>query len=392
MKNICIVTSSRADYGLLKPLMLSLENSKLIKLSIFVTGTHLSKKYGKTLNEIISDGFKIDKKIKLPITNDSAENITKCLGHVINQFGKLFNNHSPDAVLILGDRYEILGVACAATLNRIPIIHVHGGEKTLGAYDDAFRHAISKMSVLHFVSNLIYKKRLIQLGENKKKIHVVGALGIENIKYIKRYSKKNLIKYLKINFANKNLLITFHPVTLEKNKASDNINQILLALDTLKDTNLFFTMSNSDNESDIINIKIKSFVKKNKNAFFFKSLGLKKYISLLSFVDAIIGNSSSGIIEAPFLKIPTLNIGNRQKGRLTSKSIITVNPKKNDILKGIKKIYTYQFKSNLKKLKNLYGNGTSSKKILKILESPKINLDIQKDFIDLPLDKIKINN
>ncbi len=392
MKKICVITSSRADYGLLKPLMMSMQKSKKIQLSIFVTGSHLSKKHGNTINEIISDEFTIDKKIKLPITNDTSEKITKCLGYVITKFGLFFSKMKPDAILILGDRYEILGVACSAIINRIPIIHIHGGEKTLGAYDDAFRHSISKMSVLHFVSHSAYKKRLIQLGENSQHIHVVGALGIESIKKIKKESKNKLQKDLKINFWKKNLLISFHPVTLEKNTSAKYIDELLLALMSLKNTNLFFTMTNSDNESDIINFKIKSFVNKNKNAFFFKSLGSTKYISLLAKVDAVVGNSSSGIIEAPFLKIPTLNIGNRQKGRELSSSIICCSPTKNDILRGIKKIYSDIFKNKTKKSKNLYGNGNSSKKILKILENPKINLNIKKEFYDLPISKIKIKN
>lgn len=391
MKNLYVITSSRADYGLLRNLITEIKkNSKKYKLSIFATGTHLSKKYGETYKEIIEDGFKIKKKIYLPIKNDSAKNISECLAVAIKNFGRVFEKLNPDAILILGDRFEILGVAIASIINRVPIIHLHGGETTYGAYDDAFRHSISKMSSIHFVTNAIYKKRLEQLGENPKKIFVVGALGIDNIVNLKKISKKNLEKELKIVFSKKNLLVTFHPVTLEKNTALKNINILLSVLNKLKDTSIFFTMSNSDSESDIINKKIKSFVIKNKNSYLFKSLGSKKYISLLYRVDAIIGNSSSGVIEAPFLKIPTLNIGNRQEGRMMSESVICCKSEEKDILKGIEKIFTKKFQQKLKISKNLFGKGDTSKKILKILDDIKIDLSIKKKFYDLPYQTIKL--
>lgn len=386
MKNLCVVTSSRADYGLIKLLLKKINSSKYLKLNLIVTGTHLSSEYGYTYKEILSDGFKIKDKINLPIINDSAKNITECLAKSIQKFGKFFNLNNFDSVLILGDRYEILGVACAALINRIPIIHLHGGEKTIGAYDDSFRHSISKMSNLHFVANTEYKKRLIQLGESPSKIHIVGGLGVDAIRNLKLIKINQLKNKLKINFNKKNLLIVFHPVTLQKNMAAKQIKELLNSVQELQNTNLFFTMSNSDSENDIINKSIRNFVKKNKNSYFFKSLGQENFISLLSYVDAIVGNSSSGIIEAPVVKTITLNIGNRQKGRLMSKSILNCNPDKKEIIKNIKKIFSGKFKSNFN---NPYGNGGANKKIISILENKKINISIQKNFYDLPIKILK---
>lgn len=386
MKNICVVTSSRADYGILKILIKKINFSKSLKLNLIVTGTHLSRKYGYTFKEILLDGFKINKKIKLPIVNDTAANISDCLSKSIQEFGNLFYKNKYDSVLILGDRYEIFGVACAASINRLPIIHLHGGEKTIGAYDDSFRHSISKLSHLHFVANLEYKKRLIQLGEDPKRIYNVGGVGIDIIKEIRFLSKRELEKKLKIKFNKKNLLVVYHPVTLQKNMAKIQIKVILQCLKDLNKTNIFFTMSNSDNENDIINKSIINFVKKNKNTYFFKSLGQLNFISLLSNVDAIIGNSSSGIIEAPAVKTITLNIGTRQLGRLMAKSVINCKPEKKEIIKNIKKIYSKKYKKNFK---NPYGNGGASNKIIKVLENNKTNLSIEKKFFDLPLKILK---
>lgn len=386
MMNICVVTSSRADYGILKILIRKINFSKSLKLNLIVTGTHLSRKYGYTFKEILLDGFKINKKIKLPIVNDTAANISDCLSKSIQEFGNLFYKSKYDSVLILGDRYEIFGVACAASINRLPIIHLHGGEKTIGAYDDSFRHSISKLSHLHFVANLEYEKRLIQLGEDPKRIYNVGGVGIDIIKEIRFLSKTELEKKLKIKFNKKNLLVVYHPVTLQKNMATTQIKVILQCLKDLKKTNIFFTMSNSDNENDIINKSIISFVKKNKNSYFFKSLGQLNFISLLSNVDAIIGNSSSGIIEAPAVKTISLNIGNRQLGRLMAKSVINCKPEKKEIIKNIKKIYSKKYKKNFK---NPYGNGGASNKIIKVLENNKTNLSIEKKFFDLPLKILK---
>ena len=305
---ICIITGTRAEYGLLKKLMHGIKKNKFFQLKIIVTGMHLSKKFGLTYKEIESDGFKIDKKININIKSDTAESIVNSINLGQSGFVKIYKKLKPDLVLVLGDRYEIFAAVTAACFSRIPVAHLHGGEATQGLVDEALRHSITKMSHFHFVAAKEYKNRVIQLGENPKNVYEVGGLGVDNIKNLKLFSKKNLEKELKFKFNKKNLLINFHPETLSSFSSKKQFKEILSSLSSLKDTNLIFTMPNSDWDGRIIFRMIKKFVKKNKNAFSFISLGQLRFFSCLKYIDGMIGNSSSGLLELPTFKKVTINI------------------------------------------------------------------------------------
>ena len=381
---ICFFTGSRAEYGILKHLMQEIYASDEFIFQLIVTGSHLSEKFGYTVREIDDDGFKIDSKIDINLINDSDLSTCKSLGKLISKISDIFSEIKPDLVFLLGDRYELIGACLSATIFRIPIAHIHGGEKTEGAFDDGIRHAITKLSHIHFVANDIYRKRVIQLGENKKYVFNVGGLGVDAIKKTKLLRKESLEKSLGLKFMKKNLLITFHPVTLLDKKDSENeINQLLKSLSLLEETLQIFTMPNADPGNDYILRAINKYVKNNKFAFLFPSLGQLKYYSCLKQVDALIGNSSSGILEAPSFNIGSINIGDRQKGRLEAKSVISVEANSKLITKAIKKLYTKEFSEILKTNVNPYGNGDASKKIIKILKKINFKNILKKSFQDI---------
>jgi GDP/UDP-N,N'-diacetylbacillosamine 2-epimerase (hydrolysing) len=380
MKKICVVTGSRADYGLLKYLIKYISVSNKLKLQLLVTGSHLSKKFGNTINFIKTDGFKIECKVNMKIKSDTTKCILKSMSIGINNFAKALNKLKPDALLILGDRYEVFTAATSAMISGIPIIHLHGGESTEGSIDEAMRHSITKMSHLHFVSTEIYKNRVMQLGENPKKIFNVGAMAMDGIKKIKYLKKKQLEKKLKFTFLKKNLLITFHPATLEYQNTPKQIEVLLNVLSEYKDTGLIFTMPNSDTSNSIIYKKIKNFCSINKNAKYFLSLGHDNYLSTIQYVDAVVGNSSSGIIEVPSFKKGTINIGDRQQGRLKAKSIIDCKINFMSIKNAINFLYSKIFQKSLKNIKNPYDRGEPSKKIINILEKQKFNTLLKKSF------------
>ena len=383
MRKICVVTGSRAEYGLLYWLMKAIEVDRGLELQLIVTGMHLSKEFGLTYKEIEKD-FKINKKIDMALTDDTSISISNSMGIAQNLFAKAYDKLKPDIILVLGDRYEIFSASISAMISRVPIAHIHGGEITEGSWDDSIRHCISKMSHLHFVATEKYKKRLIQLGEEPKRIFNFGGMGIENINKLELYNKNELEKLLNFKFNKKNLLITFHPVTLENNTSTKHFLEILDALKKIKDTNFIFTKSNSDLNGRAINKLIDQFVKNNqKSSIKFISLGQLKYLSILQFVDAVVGNSSSGLIEAPSFKIGTVNIGDRQKGREKALSVIDCKPNKKDIKKSINKVYSKDFRELLKNVKNPYDKGSSSKKIIKILKSFKIDNILKKSFFDI---------
>ena len=341
MKKICIVTGSRAEYGLLRWVLEGIKKSSKLNLQLIVTGTHLSKKFGQTINYIEKDGFRIDCKVNTHLTSDTPEGITKSMGKGMNGFAIALNQLKPDILLVLGDRYEILVSVISAMIASIPIAHLHGGELTEGAYDDSIRHSITKMSHLHFVANQEYKNRVVQLGENPNRVFNVGGLGIDNIRKLKLLKKKDLEAVLNFKFLEKNLLITYHPVTLEPNANAKYMDELLQALNKLKDIGLIFTMPNADIEHKVIFNKINNFCKKNKNAKSYISLGQLRYLSCIKYIDGVVGNSSSGLIEAPSFKKGTINIGNRQTGRIKAKSIIDCQPKRISILNAIQKLSVY---------------------------------------------------
>ncbi len=384
MKKICFVTGSRAEYGLLKRLIFLTKKEKNLRLQLIVSCMHLSSKFGKTINEIQKDGFKINYKANLGIKTSKIEDICKYVGKGVEQLSRAYKKLKPDYIILLGDRFETFSAATAALIHNIPIIHIHGGELTESLIDDAFRHSITKMSSYHFVANKIYKKRVVQLGEDPRKIFNVGGLGVDNIKNTTLLSKKEIENELNIKFLEKNLMVTFHPETLAVRKTQKDIKTILKELNKLQDTCIIFTSSNADTNGDYINFQIKKFVKNKRNSYFFYSLGNKNYYSCLQYVDAVIGNSSSGLAEVPSFNKFTLNLGNRQDGRLKAESVIDseINGKK--IKKKLNIIFKKNSKAKLKKVINPYGYGDASKKIFKIINKLKNKKDTnKKSFFDI---------
>jgi GDP/UDP-N,N'-diacetylbacillosamine 2-epimerase (hydrolysing) len=380
-KKIYVITGSRADYGLMQVLINKLHKDRDIELKIFVTGTHLSSEFGNTYKEILKDGFKIERKVKILDYSDTPNAISKSTGLGIMRFAKLFDNTKPDLLVVLGDRYEIMSAVIAANFYQIPVAHIGGGDTTLGVVDEWIRHSITKMSWLHFASSSSSKKRIIQLGENPKRVFVSGSLGVDRLRNTNLLSKKLIEKKMKFTFNKKNILITYHPVTLEKNTSASQFKEILSAVSSLKNTKLIFTYPNSDTFGRIVIKMIKKFVSSNKcDSVKFSSMGYVNYLSVLKNVDCILGNSSSGLIEAPSLKIPTINIGDRQEGRLKANSVVDSKPKKNLIIKSIKKIYNKRFRENLKHNQNPYEYKNSAKKIYEIIKRAKIPLELKKFF------------
>jgi len=380
MKKVCVVTGTRAEYGLLRFVMSGIKKSSKLELQIIVTGMHLSPEFGLTFSEVEKDGFCIDKKVEMLVSSDTPIGITNSMGLGLVGCANALENLKPDLLLVLGDRFEIFSAVSAAMIARIPVVHLHGGETTEGAIDESIRHSITKMSHIHFVATEQYRNRVIQLGEQPDNVFTVGGLGIDNIIKIDLLSKENLEKSLGFKFGKKNLLVTFHPVTLEKDTSKEQMEELLSALDKLKETNIIFTMPNADTDSRILFKLIKGFVKTHSNCRYYISLGQLKYLSCIKYVDAVIGNSSSGLIEVPSFKKGTINIGDRQNGRIKADSIIDCAPMKNQILNAIKKIYSNKFQEVISNVKNPYGTGGASNSIVKILE--KISLDniLKKEF------------
>ena len=381
-KKVAILTTSRADYGFLCPLLDRWKKEKKIISKLIVCGSHLSKRHGYTINEIIKDKRKIDFKFKT-IQNRKTKTETS-IQLVIKGFTKAIDKIKPDLIFLPADRYEILAAAYVALVKKIPIAHYAGGQITEGAWDNSIRHAVTKLSHIHFASTKNCKKKLIQMGEQPSKIFVTGSLGLENIRKIKFFSKKEIEN--KINFSlGKNLvLITFHPETLEKKSTSEKIKNLIQALKNFKELNYIFTSPNLDQGNEIIINEIKKFTKDNyKTTIFIPSLGKNLYLSLMRQAKLIIGNSSSGIIETPSFKIPTINIGDRQKGRIKCKNIIDCSNSKKEIIKSIKKSLNKKFISSLKNIKNPYGDGNTSEKITFVIRKILLNNLIKKKFYEI---------
>ena len=386
MKKYCVVTGSRAEYGLLKNLLLKIKKDKSIDLKLVVTGTHLSKFYGNTYKEILKDGFKIDKKIYLPIKSDNKRyEIPKITGKAMEGFANTYRQLNPNIIILLGDRYEIFAAAFSALSMNIPIAHIHGGEKTLGSIDEHMRHSITKMSTLHFVSSNSHRKRVIQLGEMPKNIYHVGALAYESILAKKNINKKKFEEQLGFRLNKNNFLVTYHPETTKKSYNIKAFKNILNALDDVKDSNIIFTLSNADADGGSINKVIKSFVKKNKKkSIYFSSMGQDLYYCAIKYCDIVIGNTSSGIIEAPYFNTISINVGDRQKGRISANSVIQSMSDKLSIEKSIKKAFRLNKSKQKTIFKNPYGKLRSSKKILSILKKIKFkSLSTQKQFYDI---------
>jgi len=382
-RKICIVTSSRADYGLLRWIMQGIKDDPELKLQIIATGTHLSPKFGFTYKVIEEDGFRVDAKIEILGSSDSPAAIAESMALALEGTAKAFSDLKPDLVVVLGDRFEIFAATAAALVSKIPVAHLHGGESTVGAFDEAFRHSITKMSHLHFVATDEYRSRVIQLGENPKNVYLVGGLGIDSIKNLPLLSREELQTQLGIEFGVKSLLITFHPVTLHTESPENQMKELLAALSHLHHTTLIFTMPNADTGGYALTKMIEEFVSQNENAKMFTSLGQLKYLSCISYVDGVVGNSSSGITEVPTFKKGTVNVGDRQLGRIQAASVINCEPIEKDIERAIEKLYSPNFKSGLAAIKNPYGDGGSSARVVKVLKEASLEGIIKKTFHDL---------
>lgn len=371
MRKIALATSTRAEYGIMSNLIESLSKDDEIRFYLLVTGMHLSKKFGITKDEITQP---IYKEIDIEIEKEPAHS----LALAIVKFGEVLKDIKPDLLVLLGDRYEIMGVAVACMLNNVPIAHIGGGDTTEGIIDEAIRHSITKMSHLHFTTCESSKNRVIQLGENPNRVFNVGSLAIENMKNMSLLSKDELEKSLDFKFNKRNLLVTFHPVTLEGNEKAQ-FGELLSAFDELKDTNIIITCPNSDSGNDEIFALIDSYKKTHSNVKYYTSLGMKRYFSCMRFVDMVVGNSSSGIYETPSFKIPTINIGDRQKGRLQADSIINCKPFKNDILNAINEAYSKDCKNTI----NPYEKEGTMENVKKIIKSYDLTNILKKEFYNV---------
>jgi GDP/UDP-N,N'-diacetylbacillosamine 2-epimerase (hydrolysing) len=381
---ICVITGTRAEYGLLYWLLLTIKNSDEFELQIIATGMHLSPEFGLTYQVIEKDGFTINKRIETLLSSDTSIGVAKSMGLTTISFSEAFDELKPDLIIVLGDRFEIFSAVSAAMISRIPIAHCHGGEATEGLVDESIRHSISKMSHLHFTATEEYRRRVIQLGEQPERVFNVGALGIENINKLKLLSKEEFEESIKFKLSQKSILITFHPVTLELQSAEKQFSQLLNAIDDLDGYSIIFTKPNADTEGRVIISMIDEYVRKNQEkSISFVSLGQLRYLSALKHVDIVIGNSSSGLIEVPHFKKPTINIGDRQRGRLKAYSVIDCDPIKKDIINAVEKSQSDHFKAKLKYSTNPYGDGNASEKIFKIIQKIELKGILKKKFYDI---------
>lgn len=382
MKKVAVVTSTRAEYGILRPLIFRLKEETKIQVQLLVTGTHLVEKYGKTEDEIQKDGLQIYRRIPILEDGNAPYDISCTMANAIRGFAGYFRDEKPDMLILLGDRTEMLGVCCAAMNERIPIAHLHGGELTEGAVDDCVRHAITKMSYLHFPASEVYRKRIIQMGESPERVFNVGALGVENILHTPLFSYEEMCRQTGIPLHKKYVVVTFHPVTLEDGSEEYQTNALIEAM--RKNSGYFYliTKANADTGAERVNALFEQFETERDNVRLVASLGMQRYLSAVKYSSFVLGNSSSGIIEAPALGVPTVNIGDRQKGRLMAETVIPCETDTEDILKAMKKA------ENIPRIaSNLYGDGNTSEKIVEIIKKflEERKIDLKKEFFDLEM-------
>jgi GDP/UDP-N,N'-diacetylbacillosamine 2-epimerase (hydrolysing) len=378
-RKICVITGSRAEYGLLRWVMQGIKDEPTLKLQIIATGMHLSPQFGNTYHEIEDDGFVIDRKVEMLTGSDTPVGIAESMGNGISRIATALNELKPDLIVVLGDRFEIFSAVSAALVAQIPVAHVHGGELTEGNFDDALRHSITKMSHLHFVAAEEYRNRVIQMGESPDQVFNVGGLGVDNIARIDLISKDKLERELKFTFQEQNLIVTFHPVTLEPDSGVQQMTELLNALNSFLDIGLIFTMPNADTGGRWITDLIETYVESRTNAVSFTSLGANRYLSIMACVDGVIGNSSSGLLEAPSMRIGTVNIGNRQRGRIQAESVNSCEPHQLAIEDAIKKILSKEFRDKVKKVVSPFGDGGASTKIINHLKNVELsNLTVKK--------------
>ncbi len=377
MRKVCVVSSNRADYGLLYWPMRTLQQDEAFELQVVVTGSHLSTEHGMTVNQFAQDGFDVSAQVDLALSQDSAVAVTKAIGTGLIGFADVFADLKPDLLLVLGDRYEMLAAVSAALVARIPVAHLFGGDTTEGAFDESIRHAITKMSHLHFVSNELSAERVRQMGENPEHIYNTGATSIDNIRRATYKNRDEFFSAIEFTPRNHNLLITFHPVTLDSVASVVQLQQLLIALDALGDeVGLIFTKANADTEGECLNEVIQLFVAERENARLYDALG-PLYVSALRHVDLVVGNSSSGLYEAPALGVPTVNIGDRQKGRLQASSVVNCETESKAILESIKSVMGKHYD----KVDHPFGDGHSAEKIMAALKAiPNFQALLKKHF------------
>ena len=383
-RKICIVTGTRAEYGCLRWVMEGIRQSPALELQIIATGMHLSPEFGLTYREIEHDGFTIDRKVEMLLSSDTPTGLAKSMGLGLIGFGDALQQLQPDLMLVLGDRFEIFSAAAAAMVARTPIAHLHGGESTEGAIDEAIRHSITKMSHLHFVAAEEYRKRVIQLGEHPERVFLVGGLGIDNIRKLTLLDRPTLEASLGFMLGRRNLLVTYHPVTLEHATSCMQMAELLAALETLEDTHLIFTMPNADTDGRVLMDMVEQFVADHTNARAYTSLGQMRYLSCLRHVDGVVGNSSSGLAEAPSFRKGTINIGDRQRGRLKAASVIDCSPDRQSIGTALQRLYSPAFQATLDAVRNPYGEGGASEKVVQVLQDYPLESILKKSFHDLP--------
>lgn len=383
-RKVCVVTGTRAEFGLLRWLMQEIHHEPELELQVIATGMHLSPEFGLTYREIEQAGFLINAKVEMLLSADTATAVTKSMGLGLISYADAYERLAPDLIVVLGDRFEIFAATAAALIAGIPVAHLHGGEITEGAFDEAIRHSISKMSHLHFVAADEYRRRVIQLGEQPERVFLVGGLGIDAIKRIKLLDREALEETLGFKFGPRNLLITFHPVTLEGQISSgQQMAELLAALGELDDTHLLFTMPNADTGGRELAAMVNQFAATRQNARVYTSLGQLRYLSCMKYVDAVVGNSSSGLAEAPSMGIATINIGDRQKGRLSASSVINCEPTQQSISRALSTVFDPSFRSTLMSTKNPYGSAGASEKIVKIVKNHDLKNLLKKSFFNL---------
>ncbi len=363
-RKICVVTGTRAEYGLLRWVIDGIAKSPVLELQLIATGMHLSPEFGLTVQDIIADGHRIDRKVEMLLSSDTPVGITKSMGLGMIGFADALVELQPDLLLVLGDRFEIFAAASAALIARIPIAHIHGGELTEGAFDDAIRHSITKMAHLHFVAAEEYRQRVIQMGEHPDRVFLVGGLGVDAIKRLKLLSREELEDSLDFKLGQRNLVVTFHPVTLEHNTSAYQMGELLAALDDLEATHLIFTMPNADTDGRVLIQMIKDFCATRSHAKAFTSLGQLRYFSCLQYVDGVVGNSSSGLTEVPSFKKGTVNIGDRQKGRLAPSSVIDCQPHFESIRRAFHTLFSDDFRDSIEDQASHYGYGGASTSVV----------------------------
>lgn len=383
-RKICVVTGTRADYGLLRWVMQGIKDDPQLQLQVVATAMHLSPEFGLTHQEIERDGFGIDRKVEMLLSSDSPAGIAKSIGLGLIGFADALQALRPDLLLVLGDRFEILAVAAAALVARLPIAHLHGGESTEGAFDEGIRHSITKMSHLHFVAAEEYRRRVIQLGEQPGSVHLVGGLGIDNILKLRLLDRAALEASLDFELGAKNLLVTFHPATLDDESAAGQMRELLAVLEQLTQTHLIFTLPNADTQSRALIRMVEEYVASHSNARAYASLGQLRYLSCVAQVDGVVGNSSSGLTEVPTLRKGTVNIGDRQRGRLRAASVIDCEPARQSIDAAIRKLYSPEFQAVLQSTRNPYGDGGASARVVAVLRECRLEGLTRKSFFDLP--------